>query len=169
MFNRLASLLLGLVVAAVGVLIGLEAVMVLRGDAPMLLPLSGWYRQLRELTFGDGVVLAVAIGLAVLGLVLLIVQLRPWRPVRVPVTVDEDWYVQRRGAERGVVQAVDGVYGVTQAKVRVGKRWRCRVWAAGDAGSRSEVTAVVTDELERMSAPDDHRIRVRMSRPRRVT
>ena len=162
-FNRLASLVLGLLLVAGGVLLAAEAIMVLLNRPPVLVPLSSWYDWLRSVTLNGAVVLAV------LGLVLLVAQLRPWRPVRVPVTVDDNWYVQRRGAEHGLVRAVDDVPGVTGAKAKVGKRWRCRVWATGDADSRADVDAAIDEELNRMSVPDGRRVRVKMARLRRVT
>lgn len=168
-FNRLASLVLGLAVAAGGLLLAVEAVSVWTGGEPALVPLPGWYAWLRSVEFADGVVLLAAVAAAVLGLVLVVAQLRPWRPVRVPAEVDDNWYVQRRGVERGLVRAVEGVPGVTEVKARVGKRWRCRVRAVGDVDSQGDVDAAVDEELRRLSAQQRDRVAVRLIRRRRVT
>ncbi|GAA4917769.1 hypothetical protein LX16_3844 [Stackebrandtia albiflava] len=168
-FNRLASMLLGLALAALGIVIGLEAVMVIAGADPVLIPGSRWYRSLTGTGFDSPVVLYAGIAAIVVGLVVLFLELRPWRPVRMATSVDEDWYVQRRGLERGVAGAVDQVPGVTGARAKVSKRWRCQVTASGDPDSRDDVRSAVDDELTRLGAPEGRRVRVRLHRLRRVT
>lgn len=168
-FNRLASVVLGLAVAALGLLVAVEAVALLFNSGPVLIPLSDWYQALRSTTFADTMVLIVAIGLIVLGAVAVLLQVIPRRPVRVPLAVGQDWYAHRRSLEHGVATAVDRVHGVTGAKATVNKRWRCRVSAAGDGDARPEVDEAVTAELRRMSAPAERDVQVHLGRPRRVT
>lgn|GEM_PF-5049823 len=168
-FNRLASVVLGVVLAALGVLIAAEAIMLLRGSAPVLIPLSDWYQALRATTFADQIVMAVAIGLIVLGAIAVLAQLMPRRPVRLPLAVGQDWYAHRRSLEHGVASAVDRIHGVSNARASVTKHWRCRVTATGDRDSRPDVDEAITAELRRMSAPAERDVRVNLVRSRRVT
>ncbi|MEV0649065.1 DUF6286 domain-containing protein [Phytomonospora sp. NPDC050363] len=166
--NRLVAILLALALMAGGLLVTVEGIMVAAGREPLLVPLNSWYDTLTSITFADRMVLAIAIAVGVLGLLVLVSQLRPWRPERLPVEGAEGWFVRRRSAELGVAGAVDGLPGVSGARARLGKGWRVDLRASGDPATRGDVEETVRAELERMSAPAG-RVKVRMTRPRRVS
>lgn len=173
--NRVLSLLLGLVLLAGGLLVIVEAVLAAADQTSWLVPSDRWYEVLTETLVGDQVVLLVALGVGLLGLIVLVAEVRRWRPVRLPVRVDGadgDWWVGRRGAERRLVWAAEEVSGVggAQAKLRTrGGRWRGTVRAAAREDARQAVEQSVEEMLGRLGAPEDSSVQVRLVKPRRVS
>lgn len=168
--NRIASLLLGLALLAAGLLAVVEAALVALDRPAIWIPRDAWYTRLTTTGWRDNVVLIVAVAAGVVGLLILLTQLRPWPPDRVKVGVD-GWYVQRRSVEHRLAAAADQVPGVHDAKARVrgsAKRWRAAVKATGDRDARPDVEEAVRAELERMAAADT-RVGVSLARARRVT
>ncbi len=175
-FNRLAALLLGLVLIAGGALVVADGVLTATGRRPWLIRFDSWYGPLTRARLNQPLVLAVAIAVGVLGLLLLFAELRPWAPRHLAVRggdgeVPVDWWVYRRSVERQLVGAVQGVTGVSHAKARLrGRRdrWRLVVTAAGRSDSRPAVYRTVQSELARVAAPGAVKLRVAMRKPRRV-
>lgn len=173
--NQVVSLLLGIILLAGGLLLAVEAVLAVAGQGSWLVPADNWYRFLTETTLGDQVVLIVALGLAVFGLVLLIAELRPWPPTRLPVhfeTADGRWWVTRRAAERRLASAAEEVGGVSgaRAKVRTRRgRWKVGVRAEAREDAQQAAEQAVRETLERLGSPPESSARVRLVRPRRVS
>lgn len=173
--NRTLSLLLGLVLLAGGLLVVAEAVLAAAGQSSWLVPADSWYEYLTQTRVDDQAVLLTALGVGLLGLVVLAVELRRWRPVRLPVRVDGadgDWWVGRRGAERRLVRAAQEVGGVAGARATLqarGGRWRGNVRAAAREESRQGVEQAVREALGRLGAPTESSVQVRLVKPRRVS
>lgn len=187
--NRIASLLLGLALLAAGLLAAVEAVLVGLDRPALWIPRDDWYARLTTTGWRDSGVLFVAVVAGALGLLILLAQLRPWRPDRVAVGVgDADepagsppatgaaanprWYVQRRSVEHRLAAAAERVPGVRDAHATVRgrtRRWRATVKATGDRSARPDVEQAVRAELERMAAPPAVRVGVSLARIRRVT
>lgn len=168
--NRLASLLLGLALLAGGLLVVVEAVLVGLDREPLVIDRQGWYETLTSTRFSDGDFLAVAIGVGVLGLLILVLQLRRWRPTRLSVPVAEGWHVQRQSAERVLAGAAGGQPGVASARVRIRERrtgWHPYVTAVGDPTARPRVEDAVRAELARL-AGHSNGIDVTIVKKRRV-
>lgn len=74
---RILSPLLGLAVAAIGFVIAAEVVVswVAPSSSPLLVPWPSWQTAIADLTWSSGAVRAVAIGVAVVGLLVLLVGL----------------------------------------------------------------------------------------------
>jgi hypothetical protein len=74
---RILSPLLGLAVAAVGFVIAAEVVVswVAPSSSPLLVPWPSWQTAIADLTWSSGAARAVAIGVAVVGLLVLLVGL----------------------------------------------------------------------------------------------
>jgi hypothetical protein len=175
-FNRIATLLLGLVLMVGGLLIAVEAVLAALHRAPWLLPLRRWHDILAGTRLADPPTVAVAVALGSVGLVLLIAELWPWRPYRLPArpaTADDrtQWWVVRRPAERRLAEAVERVPGVNTARVRLRgrRRWKVDVRAEARDDSRADIEEAVDTELARLAAPTPARVRLWLRRPRRVT
>lgn len=169
-FNRLASLLLALALLAGGLLVAVEAVLIGLDRAPLLID-RGWYQDLTGTRFSDRSFLLVAIGVGVLGLLILFLQLRRWRPTRLAVPVGPGWHVQRRSAERALAGAATGQSGVDSASVRIKERrgvWHPFVTAVGDPQARPGVEAAVRAELARL-AGHSNGLDVSMVQKRRVS
>ncbi|GAA2108290.1 DUF6286 domain-containing protein [Actinomadura alba] len=174
-FNRIATLVLSLVLIAGGLFIAVQAVLAALRHAPWLLPLRRWHAALTSTPLGDrlAVILMGAVGL--LGLALLIAELRPWRPSRLPVhpaTADagSEWWVLRRPAERLLADAAARIPGVNSARVRLrGRhRWKVDVLAEARDEDRTEIAEAIDGELDRLAAPAPVRVRLRLRSPRRV-
>lgn len=168
--NRMASLLLALALLAGGLLVAVEAVLIGLDRSPLLID-PGWYENLTTTRFSDRSFLLVAIGVGLLGLLILFLQLRRWRPTRLAVPNGYGWHVQRRSAERALAGAASGQSGVDSASVRIRERrglWHPFVTAVGDPQSKPQVEAAVRAELARL-AGHSNGVDVTMVQKRRVS
>ncbi|MGH8876653.1 MAG: DUF6286 domain-containing protein [Stackebrandtia sp.] len=165
--NRLLAMLLALALLCGGLLLVVEATTVAVGRPPVLVPRERWYRALVGISLGDAVVLVVSVSLLALGVVLLFLQLRPWRPVRLPAD-RTGWFLRRRSAQHSLALAVDELPAVSSARARLGRKWKLRVRAEADSRDRDTVREAAVAELERLAAKDTGRLRVRLTRRRVV-
>ncbi|MFG1841406.1 DUF6286 domain-containing protein [Micromonospora sp. NPDC049175] len=166
--NRVASLLLATVLLVGGALVAAQALL-LALDRPVPLEPTGWLDALSGARWRDPGVQAVAGGAVLLGLVILVAQLRPWTPVRLRTDQHDGWHLHRRSVERRLADAAGAVPGVRRARVRVRRRggqWRPRVRATGDPAARPEIEYAVHQELHRLTAPRSGPVDVRLQ-PRR--
>lgn len=148
---RLLSPLLALAVAAVGVIVALETVTawVAPGSSPLVVPWPDWRTALGPLSWSSAVVRGVAIGVGIVGLLVLLVGLRSRRrdvllndPVpEVTVTTTP------RSLARAVGQEVRGLGEVVSASVVASPR-RITVRASTDSENTSEVSGVVRGRVD---------------------
>lgn len=165
--DRLLVLLLGLALVALAVLVPVEVVRALTGAAP-LTPWPGVLEALRAARWEDGAVLAVAAGTAALGLLLVVLELRPRRPRGVLLQGDVPGVrttLARRGLQELLASAATTVPGVREAAVALRRR-RARVTATtvlrGEErldGALREAVAAQLDAVRPARAP---RLRVRV-------
>ncbi|MEU8169765.1 Asp23/Gls24 family envelope stress response protein [Micromonospora sp. NPDC049004] len=168
--NRVASALLGLALLAGGVLLAGQTLLVTLGRPTPLLIRPGWYDALTTTRWHDPVVQAAAGAAVLLGLLVLVAQLRRWTPVRLRVDERDGWHLHRRCVERRLTDAADTVPGVRGTRVRVrrhGDRWRPRLRATGDPAARAEVEFAVRQELRQLASPRADRVDVRLLPHRR--
>lgn len=147
--NRLLAVLLSLGLLAAVALTGTEAVRWLLGSEPWLVPWPSWAESVRTLTVGDPVVRAVSAGLAVLGLLLLVAELRPRRPAALdaePLATDVDTVATRAGVRAAAVTAARSVAGVRSAKASV---VRARVDVGVVTRARGETRAGLKEDVQR--------------------
>ncbi|MDG4810227.1 DUF6286 domain-containing protein [Micromonospora sp. WMMD1120] len=167
--NRIATVLLAVAGLVGGALVALQAL--LRAlDRPAPVDTGGWLDALTDTRWHDPVVRAVAGAGLLAGLVILVAQLRRWRPVRLRADDRDGWHLHRRCVERRLADAARAVPGVRHARVQVGRRdgrWQPRVRATGDPAARAEVEFAVRRELHRLTAPRPGRIDVRLLPSRR--
>lgn len=173
--NRLASLLLGLVLLAGGLLLAVNGGLALAGQPPWPVRVDRWHGVLTSTPLRHPAVLAAAVGVGLLGLVLLAVQLRPWPPRQLTVTPDtagpDTWSIHRRSVERHLADAADAVTGVDRSTVKLrgrGPRWRLLISAVGRADARAAAEDALRAELAALCAPDTIRLRLSLHHPRRV-
>ncbi|MEU5781781.1 Asp23/Gls24 family envelope stress response protein [Micromonospora lupini] len=167
--NRVATALLAVVLLAGGVLLAAQALLVTLGRPTPLLIRPGWYDALTTTRWHDPAVRGTAGAAVLLGLLVLVAQLRRWTPVRLRVDEHDGWHLRRRCVERRLTDAADTVPGVRATRVRVrrhGDRWRPRLRAVGDPAARAEVEFAVRQELRQLASPRAERIEVRLL-PRR--
>jgi hypothetical protein len=167
--NRIFSALLGLILIVVGLAVAIEMALIAAGRAPVVLPLDRWYRSLRSVSLDDSRFLAVAVAVGLIGLVLLVAELRPWPPSRVltNAAAGAPLSIARRSVQRRV-EAAAASAGVGRAKSEVrGKpsHWRLKLQAVGWPERRDAVTEAVRAELDRLYAPSDVPLNVSLRRP----
>lgn len=171
--NRIASALLGLALVALGLLAVVEAVLAWAGRPP-LLPLDDWYERLTSVTYAGVAVRLVSIGLIVFGVLILLAQLRRWRPTEVDLRSDGErghWRMQRRSLENQVSGAVNTVAGVHQAHAgaRGGEhRWKLRVRALANADETEQIRAAARRAMDVLAVPNEIPLIVDVRKPRRV-
>ncbi|MEU1589822.1 DUF6286 domain-containing protein [Micromonospora sp. NPDC005710] len=168
--NRVASLLLATVLLIGGAAVAVQALL-LTLHHPTPLDTTGWFDALSGTRWRDPTVRIIAGGALLLGLAVLVAQLRRWTPDRLRTHDHDGWHLHRRCVERRLADAVSAVPGIRRARVRVRRRggqWRPRVQATGDPAARTEIEFAVHQELHRLTAPRPARIDVRLS-PRRRT
>ncbi|MFI6244414.1 DUF6286 domain-containing protein [Micromonospora sp. NPDC050795] len=142
--NRLLALLLavGVVLAAtVGVI---EVIAQRAHHRPVLLNWPGVYDWAARTSWGAAPVLLLSVGLVAVGLLLLIAQLTPRRPARLPiaaVNVATDAAITRRGLAHTLRRTVTGIDGVSHAHVTV-RRHRARVSATTRATGDSDTSSL---------------------------
>ncbi|MEV6520404.1 hypothetical protein AB0M43_00510 [Longispora sp. NPDC051575] len=166
LFNRLVSVLLALALLAGGIVVAVEGILVAADRPAWIVPRRSWYDTATTTHWADTPVLAVSVAAVVLGLAVLVVQLRRWAPDRLPVA--DGWHVQRRATERHLVEAVSRIPAVTVTRARLRRGWKVAVTASGRRDDRPAVRKVVQEELAHLSAPGTDHVSIRMTRPRRV-
>jgi hypothetical protein len=161
--NRVASAVLGLVLIVVGLLIALETAWIAAGRAPLWFALDRWYANLTHRTLGSLAFLLTAIVVGVVGLIILALQLRSWKPDRVVTGPDDRarrdgrWWLHRRSIERRAATTASAVTGVNHARAKVlgrPQRWHLRLAAAGLSERRDAVNRAVREELQRLDVDD---------------
>jgi hypothetical protein len=168
--NRVASALLGLVLILVGLFVVLVMSLVAAGSSPRWLPLDHTYARLMRTTVGNHAVLITSIVVGVVGLLVLLVELRPWRPDRLLAgrTDTTPWWLSRRSVERRTTTMAQSVPGVSRVRAKARgrpKRWHLRVQAEGLSDKREDVNRAVRDELARLDIDDRTPVEIVLRRP----
>lgn len=145
--------------------------------------LPGWFESanqslqkgltdLSTIQFGDPSALGVGFGLAVFGLVLLMLELRPWPPTVLFLEEDETgkWWLHRASFERGLRSAVVRETSATDARARLRgrRRWKLSVDADASPETRPDIEQLARSSLERLGHAAGSSVRVRIHRARRV-
>lgn len=168
MANRVLSVLFAFALIALGVLIPTEIIRAALGKRHWLLP---WERLTSDLTKNSwqaSPVRAVLIGVTVVGLLLLIAQLKPRRPNTLPLSASPpgvDASITRRSLQHTLQRAAGDVDGVLSAKAKVGRR-KAKVTAEAflrdTTGLQEQVAERVTGRVESLSLAHPPRLTVRM-------
>lgn len=164
--DRAVALLLGLVLAAVAVLAGIEIMELTLGHAPLVIPRHSWDQSLRGSQWGSfGMELTSGI-LAGVGVALILLQIVRRRPVRLALRSrpGQRLWVSRKGLARRLTNDVGELDEITASKVRVSrKRVRTKVVVTADADRAAgvdRVRTVVQDTLGSIGTVHDLRVRV---------
>ena len=158
--NRIASALLGLVLILAGLFVVLVMSLIAAGKSPGWLPLDRTYAWLMRTNFTSHAVLITSIVVGVVGLLLLLVELRPWKPDRLLAGGGADgtpWWLSRRSVERRTATMAAAVPGVNNARAKAGgrpQRWHLRIHAEGLSDKREEVNRAVGEELARLDVDE---------------
>ena len=154
--NRLLTLVLGAVILAGGLLVMLEAIWAWTGSGFVWIPEQRWLRAFKTTEWSDNLVIAISIGVAVVGLVLLLAQLRPQRPRLARFETDHDTFVLLRRSTEAYLErrlAVAVPTSPINARLNPKGRWRLKVTARAARSTRPELMSAARVELERLHAP----------------
>lgn len=172
-FNRVASAVLGLILLAVGLIAAAELAVTAAGRRPWPSWLDQWLARWLTTPLSDPGVFWSAVAVGAIGLLIVVFQLRRWRPDRLP-TGDADegvWWVSRRGVERRAkarAASLAGVHGA-RADIRGGARhWRVHVSAEAKPEQTPSLERMLREELSRMDLPEGVPVEVALKPPRRV-
>jgi len=154
--NRVLTLLVSVAVIAAAVVLAVEVVVAVFGSHPLMLDWRAAYRAGRTDAWDSTVVRVIAGAVALVGLLLLVVELKPRRVRRLKVNsadANTDAAVTRAGVRSALRRAALDVDGISSAKVKLGRR-TAKVSASSRAGQaglaqdlNTEVGAAVTDRL----------------------
>ncbi|MFI1991068.1 DUF6286 domain-containing protein [Actinoplanes sp. NPDC020271] len=151
--NRLLALLLaaGAVLAASIAVIEVIAYRV--HHPPVVLNWPGVYRWAARTTWGAAPVVLLSVVLVIAGLLLLVAQVKPRRPARLPIAAADpatDAAITRRGLAHSLQRAVTNVDGVGRAQVTVGRRrTRIRVTTRAGGSGTGRLRTTLTDTARR--------------------
>jgi hypothetical protein len=99
--NRLLSLLLGVALAVAGVIVVIEVILAAAGESFVLLPANRWLGWLKATSWSAASVMAILAAMTLVGLLLLLAELRPCRSrrIRAPMVGRGEWWLLRGSAE----------------------------------------------------------------------
>lgn len=166
--RTLAASLVAVVLLAVCALVAASCVQILLGQTP-LLPFSAMAQAGAQLTGAGVPVLAAAAVVALVGLVLLVVAIRPGNPTVIPLTdsgTGIETGISRRSLDRALTDSATTIDGVTRAGARTrGRTTTVTAHAAfGDpADKKTQVRAALDEQLARIGPARPQRLRVRVT------
>lgn len=174
MLNRIAGAVLGLLLLALGLLVAVEAAFVAAGRAPWPVPVDRWRSTLGTVTWSERRVLVLSIVAGLVGLLVLVAQLRRRPPDRVSVGSPEEavWWLNRRSVEQRVAFAAGAVEGVHHPRASISGRenqWRLKVRAEARPNQNDAVKRAVWAELDRLGTGASAEVDVALRSPRRVS
>lgn len=174
-FERLLSLLLAVAVVVGSLLLAVEVVWAALGKSPLLIQWQSTYDRGGTDAWDSAPVRTAAVVLLVVGLLLLLAELKPRRTPRLQLTGTDpsfDAAVTRRSLRSALLNAAKQVDGISGAKARVSGR-RARVTATSRLGSvetaqslTSELEAALRERLDSLQLARTPRLRARVT-PRR--
>jgi hypothetical protein len=172
--NRIGGLLLGIVLLAAGVVTIAETIALWAWHRSWPLPVMQWRRHLTATQWADRRVLVASVIVLVVGLLVLIAQLRRNRPAHLETalnTGDDVWVIRRHGVERQAADAVRTIRGVeaaTATATGTEDHWQLSVaaTAVGDVVDTEDVRQAVQAKLRNLGASEEVPVRVSVTRSR---
>jgi hypothetical protein len=169
--NRLAAILLALILIAGGLLVVVQTVSALAGQG-WPIPES-WWTDVSSMAVSDNRVLTTSVIVALVGLIALIGQFIRRRPRRLPATRPDGqiWWLSRRSVERRSADAATYRAGVQHARVSVrGQPDQWQVHLSGEVAPHHFDAAEqsVRDELASVGAPAEVAVTTSLHRLGRV-
>ncbi len=154
--NRLLALVIGAVLVAGGLLVIIEAIWTWTGSGFVWIPGHEWLTSFKTTPWSDSLVIAISIGVAIVGLVLLFVEVRPHPKRAAGFATDRDtWLLLRRSTEASLSRRLKASVPVSRIRARLSPRgrWRLKVSARAASSSRPTLEAAARAEMERLHAP----------------
>jgi hypothetical protein len=164
-FNRLLGLMLGLAIAAGGLLVIIEAVSTGIGSGFVWVSGHDWVRAFETTPWAADEVIAISIAVAAVGFLLFVAEFRPQRKRVARYSTDHGtWLLLRRSTEAHLQRRLTVAVPTSPIKVRLKPRallWRLNVRARAATSTAPVLQAAALSELERLHSPKATRVRVK--------
>jgi hypothetical protein len=154
--TRILSVLLALLLIVGGLFVAIEIVLAQLGRAPWLIPWPAWANWLSGQSWASFGVRVILVGLVVVGLILLVLALRPGKPRRLALpATDRNVHVSiaRRALQQTLADTAGRSSGVAGASAKAGRR-TVTITATTANPNTTEVQqaalAAVTDRLDQL-------------------
>jgi hypothetical protein len=167
--NRPLAFILAAALIAFSVVVIAEVIGFAAHHSPLLVPWTTWYHWAGKTHWAAFVVRVWSAIMIVIGVLILILQLKPRRATRLPLRSGDDATdaaVTRRGLAGTLRTAATGVDGISSASVKM-RRHRARITAASAAHSRATaatltepVSTALHDRLDRLDLRHPPRLKV---------
>jgi hypothetical protein len=167
--TRVLAALLALALLLGSLLAVVEIVAAALGRDPALVPHPDWADWLRTNSWNDWLVIAVLVGIVVLGLLLLLLALRRGKPASLALksrTDGVDVTASRRSVEKSLTAAAARTTGIAGASASVGRRTArvdARTVARSEPEKRDEVESAVRGRLDSLGLQRRMRTRVNLT------
>ena len=136
------------------------------------LPGRQWLSTFETTPWSANIVVGISVAVAVVGLVLVVVEVRPQRKRHAEFATDSgDWLLLRRSTEGHLQRRLAAQVQTGAVKVRLSPRstrWRLKVKARAASATRPVLRSAARDELGRLHAGSST-VDVSTSGPRRVS
>lgn len=145
LINRPLAFLLALAVLAASVILVIEVIAVAVHARPVVIDWRTWYAWAERTEWKAGVIRVWAAVLILLGLLLILIQLKPRRTTRFGLDSDDeatDVAITRRGLRDASRNAATSVDGVSSASVAVSRR-KITISGASAAHDRAAAQALI--------------------------
>jgi hypothetical protein len=155
--NRLVALVVGAVLIAGGALVVVEAVWAWTGSGFVWIPGQAWLTSFKTTPWSYNVAIAISIGVAIVGFLLLVIEVRPRRNRVAHYQTDHGtWLLLRRSTEAHLSRRLETAVPTSPIKTRLSPRslrWRLTVTARAARSTRPALEAAARAELDRLHAP----------------
>jgi Ni/Fe-hydrogenase subunit HybB-like protein len=172
LLNRPLAFTLAAALAVAAIIVIIEVIAKGVDHGPVVLHWTTWYRWAKRTHWNQTVIVVWSAILIVIGLLILLLELKPRRVTRLSLRSDQpgtDAAVTRGGLAGALRVAATGVDGVSSAAVVIGRR-RARVSATAAARGRpathaltQPVTQAVRDRLDQLDLRHPPHLRVRVN------
>lgn len=163
--NRVLATVLAIALLAGAVLAVIEIVLSAMGRPPLLVPHARWADWLQAQTWNSAISYVILAGLVVVGLVLLVLAVRPGKPATLSLPSQQHGVrveASRRSVERSLSSVASRVTGVSGASASAGRR-AVRVDASTTTRAEPQLQGQVTEAVDaRLQALGLDRMRSRI-------
>jgi len=164
--NRVLALILALAVILGAAVLIIEVIAVRVGSATRVLNWHRFYDWAADTTWGAAPVRIAAVLLLLIGLAIIVSQVRRRRPDRLAITGDNratDAAITRRGITHTVRHAVIGVDGVSKATVGLRRRLTVRGFTHAGAADAESVTRTAQAAVDGLNLSHPPQLTVHMT------
>ena len=169
LMNRLLALILGAALIVGGVLVIVEGIWNWTNSGFVVIPGRTWLSSFKTTSWSEPLSIVLSLAGAVLGLILLFLQLRPHPHRTIPYRTETagSWQILRRSAESHLQRRLSAQVPVSPIKARLkpqARRWQLNVTAGAASSSAPALESAGQSELALLHAPGASRVRVRTTR-----